>query len=198
MLELWAWIWINLLLGSIICINVRNAVHSLLSLIYVFLNGVILIIAMGTDFIGLIFLIVYIGAIAILFLFVVMMLNIKNSELTTQILPIYGSSIIVLYILNKEWLKYLESFIPVWGSKLNTVIKVENLIEINWINQVEVIDGIKNIGDLLYKKGDSLLILSSTLLLLGMVGAIILSLEHNKKVKRQDLYLQLETFNYLK
>jgi|TARA_R110002050_G_scaffold45014_5_gene106979 NADH:ubiquinone oxidoreductase subunit 6 (subunit J) len=57
---------------------------------------------MGTDFIGLIFLIVYIGAIAILFLFVVMMLNIKNSELTTQILPIYGSSIIVLYILNKE------------------------------------------------------------------------------------------------
>lgn len=78
-------------LAGILVITSNNPIHSILSLVLVFINVSILIILLGVEFLGLLFMIIYIGGIAILFLFVVMMLNIKLVELldnATRYVPI--------------------------------------------------------------------------------------------------------------
>ena len=68
--------------SGIMVIQSRNPVHSVLFLILVFFNGAGLLILLGLDFFAMVFLVVYVGAIAVLFLFVVMMLNIKLAEIS--------------------------------------------------------------------------------------------------------------------
>ena len=73
------------IISALLVISARNPVHSVLALIIVFLQGTALLLLLGADFLALLLLIVYIGAIAVLFLFAVMMLNINLSELTEKL-----------------------------------------------------------------------------------------------------------------
>jgi len=72
----------------------RNPVHSILSLILVFFNAASLLIILGAEFLAMLFVIVYVGAVAVLFLFVIMMLNIKVTSLTASIYRYLPISII--------------------------------------------------------------------------------------------------------
>jgi NADH-quinone oxidoreductase subunit J len=76
---------ILIIIGACAVISAKNPVHSILFLILVFLNTAMLLISLGIDFLGIFIIIVYVGAIAILFLFVIMMLNIKLTELNEGI-----------------------------------------------------------------------------------------------------------------
>lgn len=81
------------LLSAIMVIQSRNPVHSVLFLILVFLNSAGLLLLLGLDFFAMLFLVVYVGAIAVLFLFVVMMLNVKSAEISEKrlrYLPVGG------------------------------------------------------------------------------------------------------------
>ena len=69
-----------MVIASSIVISAKNPVHSVIALIFVFINGSALMISLGSEFIGILFLMVYVGAIAILFLFIVMMINIQQIE----------------------------------------------------------------------------------------------------------------------
>lgn len=155
----------------------RNIVQSVLYLILVFLLCSLLFIYLGADFIGLIILIVYIGAIAVLFLFVVMMLNIRLLELASTFsiylpLALFLSFIffgIILFIYWKS-LHFIE---------FNTVVGYTN-----WsiFNNIKII----GIGQLLFNENFILFIGATLLLFVAMIGVIILTL--NKKTKNEYKY----------
>ena len=91
------------LISSIMVISARNPVHSVLFLILAFFNAAGLLILMEMEFLSLIFIVVYVGAIAVLFLFVVMMLNVKISEVEDEVLqylPVGGTIGLIFFISN--------------------------------------------------------------------------------------------------
>lgn len=161
-----------------------NPMHSVIALVLTFANSAGLLIIQKVEFLAILFVIVYAGAIAILILFVVMMLNIKLVELidnTTRYVPI--GFIIGLVLLTQLW------------------IIVEKKIPSNWngINQEDYTHiiaqktNIESIGDVLYTEYYIYFIVSSLVLLVAMVGAIILTLSHEDNVRRQDLFCQIQT-----
>ena len=90
-----------ILTGGLVVITARNPIHSVLFMMLVFINVVFLLLFLEVEFLSLTFVIVYVGAVAVLFLFVVMMLNIKITELTEIVhyLPIGGFVYFIILIL---------------------------------------------------------------------------------------------------
>lgn len=178
---------ILLLLSSFFVIYSKNPVHSLISLILVFCNGVIFLIFLEVDFLGLIFLVIYIGAIAVLFLFVVMMLNIKLVELNENLFKYLsiGSLIISIFI--------IQLFIIV-GQNLITLLNfqwIRNTELVIWSLHLNYLSNIELLGLLLYTYYFYLFILASLILLIGMVGAITLTLYQESNIKRQEIFQQV-------
>ncbi len=171
-------------LGTVITgfsvISSINPMHSVIALVLTFANCAALLILQEVEFLAILFVIVYAGAIAILILFVVMMLNIKLVELvdnTTRYLPI--GFIIGLVLLLQLW------------------IVVQKDVPTNWASQVDFVHtlsektNIESIGDVLYTEYYLYFIISSLVLLVAMVAAIVLTLSHEEEVRRQDLFSQI-------
>lgn len=154
----------------------RNIVQSVLYLILVFFLCSILFIYMGADFIGLIILIVYIGAIAVLFLFVVMMLNVRVLELSSTFsiylpLALFLSFIFFCLI----FMLYFNSFNII---EFNTIITYTNWPNFNNIKIVAI-------GQLLFNESYILFIGATLLLFVAMIGVIILTLNKKHKINYQ-------------
>ncbi len=163
------------IISALAVISVRNPIHSVLYLILVYCNTTVLLIMWGIEFIGMMLLIVYVGAIAILFLFVVMMLNIKLIEITEnqlKYLPIGG--IMAILILSELILVIESSLIKV---------KTNNLTEyVNWETNYLNLNNIKVLGQVLYTEYSYMFILASIILLVGMIGAILLTRRQTESI----------------
>lgn len=171
----------------------KNPIHSVLSLVITFANLCMLLISLGLDYLPLLFIIVYVGAIAILFLFVIMMLNIKIVEMidnATRYIPI-GFFIGIIFI--------VEIY-----NVLNKDIKNLKLFEIsNNFEIVKNINAIEIMANLLYSDFFLYFLLAAFILLVSMISAIILTIYHETDIKRQDLFAQIttkydETIKYVK
>nr|NP_689370.1 NADH dehydrogenase subunit 6 [Chaetosphaeridium globosum]AAM96610.1 NADH dehydrogenase subunit 6 [Chaetosphaeridium globosum] len=163
-------------------ISAKNPVHSILFLILVFCNASALLVLLGLDFFAMIFLVVYVGAIAVLFLFVVMMLNINIAEIHENVvryLPIGG--IIALIFL-------LEMFLVVEGLPTSTIIQAPAYTI--FAEKIESLTNLEALGNLLYTTYFLLFLICSLILLIAMIGAIVLTMHKTTKVKRQDVFLQ--------
>ena len=170
------------LLGSIMVISSLNPIHSVFWLVLVFLNSAALLLLLGFNFIPLMLIIVYVGAIAILFLFVIMMLDIlhlKKIDSITNIIPI----IIVTFT---NIIVYLYWFFSDFNIKAHFNSSIIWNLDIN--SQVNVI------GSLLYTYYAYPFIMISLLLLVAMVGAIILVLDLGLITRRQTLTDQHQRF----
>lgn len=181
-----------LIVSGIMVIQARNPVYSVLFLILVFFNAAGLLILVNLDFFAMIFLVVYVGAIAVLFLFVVMMLNIKVAEINEKklrYLPIGGVVGIlfllqVVMILDNDLIPLLvyenfqavESYIPLHFT--------------NWPISVETVPTIQALGNLLYTYYFSFFLIAGLILLVAMIGAIVLTLQKALGIKRQQVFLQ--------
>lgn len=166
-----------ILIAALGVIFSRNVVQSVLYLILVFFLCSLLFIYLGADFIGLIILIVYIGAIAVLFLFVVMMLNIRVLELASTF-SVYFPLALFLSVI------FLSLIIFVYWKSLH-IIEFNSLISYtNWsvFNNIKIVA----IGELLFNEGYVLFIGATLLLFVAMIGVIILTL--NKKIKIDNIY----------
>ena len=155
----------------------KNPVNSVLFLVLAFLNSTFLFILIGAEFVGIILAIVYIGAVAILFLFVVMMLDIQKVTLMLNIkkyIPIAAvfASIILAEIIYPTVYK---------TNKVNpdVITKYDNNTE--------------QIGDVLYTKYFIDFQLSGIVLLLAMIGAIVLTHVYRPSIKRQNIDKQNTT-----
>merc|ERR1711988_2049458 len=124
-------------------ISARNPIHSVLFLVLVFCNAAGLLILLETEFLAMLFLVVYVGAIAVLFLFVVMMLNIRVTELNESVLryiPIGGLILLIFFL---EVLSVINGdLVPFFSSKLflfesDNFILNQNLTTIFWTNQID-------------------------------------------------------------
>lgn len=173
---------------SVICgtlvISSNNPIHSVFYLVLVFASGSVLLILLGIEFLSVLLMIVYVGAIAILFLFVVMMLNIKLVEYienTSRYVPIgFIIGIIFIYEMYKLVSEEIISA-PLEGEKTAEYIKI-------WTQT-----NIGEIGSILYTEYVVWFIVASMILLVAMLGAIVLTLGHGEGIKRQDIYSQIGT-----
>ena len=161
----------------------RNTVYSVFFLILVFVTVSILFIMIGAEFLGMIMLIVYVGAVSVLFLFVVMMLNVtekieKKSDKKGLINNISVSSVVGVIILLEllivvsGW-KYKSSFVPF--SNINPSVSNTHAI-----------------GNVLYTDYIHLFQISGFILLVAMIGAITLTFSKRENVKRQSYFKQIE------
>nr|YP_010199793.1 NADH dehydrogenase subunit 6 [Gracilaria ornata]UAD89751.1 NADH dehydrogenase subunit 6 [Gracilaria ornata] len=172
------------LIASIMVINSSNAVHSVLFLILVFCNVAGLLLLFGAEFLSFMLLIVYVGAIAVLFLFVVMMLNIKKMSKKQDFFSIVPIGLIIFFILFTQLSEIFNVF-NVFHLKQN------NLIWISWIIENQNITNIQVIGNVLYTKYCFLFILSGLILLVAMIGAIVLTMHQRTDVRKQKIEVQL-------
>ncbi len=169
--------------SSIMVITSRNTVYSVFFLILVFINISILFIMIGAEFLGMIVLIVYVGAVAVLFLFVVMMLNIteQESKKTSRRGLINNLSLgaIVGFII------FLELIVVIGGWKYKG-----NFVSLSEVNMN--ISNTRALGNVLYTEYIHLFQISGIILLIAMIGAISLTFSKRENVKRQNYFQQIE------
>ena len=166
-------------LSCLAVISSRNPVNSVLFLILAFVNSAGIFVLAGAEFLAMILLIVYVGAVAVLFLFVVMMLNVGIEELKVQARKYFISGGLVGFIL---LLELIFSF-----SNLDIIYKrVEAQPNNHNITNTHAI------GKVLYTEYFFMFQISGCILLVAMVGAIVLTLRKREGVRRQDISEQLK------
>ena len=163
----------------------RNTVYSVFFLILVFISISILFIMIGAEFLGMIMLIVYVGAVAVLFLFVVMMLNIteqltKPSSRKGLINNISVGSIVGIII-------FLELLVVVGGWKYKGTFVPLSATNFNFD-----ISNTHALGNILYTDYIHLFQISGMILLVAMIGAITLTFSKRENIKRQSYFDQIQ------
>ena len=166
--------------SSIAVISARNTIHAVFFLILDFVSVSCLFIMMGAEFLGMLTLIVYVGAVAVLFLFVVMMLNVNYSDLKSgflNYLPFGGLIGLVLIIeiglMIGTW-KYRDTFIKTSEIKINSDLS-----------------NTEALGNVLYTEYLHYFQISGLILLVAMIGAILLTYRRKDNLKRQDITTQV-------
>ncbi|MGB3407374.1 MAG: NADH-quinone oxidoreductase subunit J [Jannaschia sp.] len=168
--------------GGLLTVVSRNPVHSVLWLILTFLSTAGLFVLIGAEFVAMLLIIVYVGAVAVLFLFVVMMLDIDFAELKAEMakyVPLAGLIGIVL-------LMQLVIAYGVWDVA-DGVVMAEGL---SAIERPPVLNT-EALGLILYDQYFLMFQLSGLILLVAMIGAIALTLRHRRDVKRQNVLHQM-------
>jgi len=161
-------------------ILLKNPIHSVLFLILVFFNSSILFLFNNAEFLAMILLIVYIGAVAVLFLFVIMMLDINITKLRLSFLNYLPAGLFVGSIILLELIYVVsQSRLTLYTKKMNS----------NLNNQL--FENTKLIGSILYTEYFLLFQLSGIILLIAMIGAIFLTLRKREGVKKQNIYNQI-------
>ena len=162
----------------------KNTVHSVFFLILDFISISCLFIMIGAEFLGMIMLIVYVGAVAVLFLFVVMMLNVaqqKNEWFTSQ--ESSGHIPVGLII---SAIIFFELIIVVGGWKYKP-----DLFNTNNLNINSEVSNTHSLGQVLYTDYNHIFQLSGMILLVAMIGAIVLTFRQRSGVKKQSYIKQI-------
>jgi len=165
--------------SAVMVIVSRNPVHSVLYLILAFVNASGLFVLMGAEFLGMMLIVVYVGAVAVLFLFVIMMLDVDFVELREgfiQYLP-------VGLVIGGIFLFELLLTVGAWIINPTVTKTITSPIPSNVTNT-------EALGLVLYTKYIHYFQLSGMVLLVAMIGAIVLTLRHKASVKRQDINVQ--------
>ena len=164
-------------LSALMVISAKNPVHSVLFLILSFVNASGLFVLLGAEFLAMILVVVYVGAVAVLFLFVVMMLDINYIKLREgflQYLP-FGALLGIVLVIELGILYLTDTTSNINNS--NTPLEPK-------IHEVE---NTKMIGEILYTKYFYLFQICGLILLVAMIGSITLTLRDKGGVKRQDI-----------
>ncbi len=170
---------ITVLSGLMVTLS-RNPVHSVLWLILAFLSTSGLFVLLGAEFVAMLLVIVYVGAVAVLFLFVVMMLDIDFAALKGELARYMPLGLLIGVVL----LMQVAIGVGVW----QVADGAEGLRQAVASTEVE---NTRALGMLLYDKYFLLFQLAGLILLVAMIGAILLTLRHRKDVKRQNVLHQM-------
>lgn len=157
----------------------RNPVHSVLWLILTFLSSAGLFVLLGAEFLAMLLMIVYVGAVAVLFLFVVMMLDIDFAELKAEMARYMPLALLIGVIL----LMQLALAFGVWEFDEGAGNRIANAIGETHNTQA--------LGLILYDRYFFVFQLAGLVLLVAMIGAIVLTLRHRSDIKRQDIIGQM-------
>lgn len=175
-----------IIICGIFTITMKNPIISVLFLIGLFSSIASYLILLGLSFIGLSYLIVYVGAVSILFLFILMLINIRISELqnnTSNSIPLI---IILIVIFCNPLFKLLPFNTIILNDNSNFIINMEinvkNILFVVsnvWDGYLTEFDHITSIGNIMYTNYNIWLIITSFILLLAMIGAIVITMKQN-------------------
>ena len=165
--------------SALMVIASRNPVHSVLFLILCFVNAAGLFMLAGAEFLVLILIVVYVGAVAVLFLFVVMMLDVDFASMRQGMLQYAPVGVVVGIILLLELLLVAGSFVISPEVTATAVVPIDGTVE-----------NTRAIGQVLYTRYIFLFQMAGAVLLVAMIGAIVLTLQHRVSVRRQDVFKQ--------
>jgi len=163
-------------------ISARNPVHSVLYLILTFFNAAALFLLTGAEFLGMILLVVYVGAVAVLFLFVVMMLDVDFAELKQGALQYAPIGALVGLILAAELIVVVGGY--TFAPQLASTVAQPT-------PDLATRSNTAALGDILYTDYFFHFQIAGLVLLVAMVGAIVLTLRHKTGVRRQSIAAQV-------
>ena len=171
---------VSAVVAGLMVVLAKNPVHSVLWLILTFLSAAGLFVLMGAEFVAMLLIIVYVGAVAVLFLFVVMMLDVDFAELKGEMARYMPLGLLIGVVI----LLQLGVAFGAWQSAADAQsLRVAPLPE-----------GVENtaaLGALIYDRYIYLFQAAGLVLLVAMIGAIVLTLRHRKDVKRQNVLSQM-------
>jgi NADH-quinone oxidoreductase subunit J len=165
--------------SALMVIASRNPVHSVLFLILCFVNAAGLFMLAGAEFLALILIVVYVGAVAVLFLFVVMMLDVDFASMRQGMLQYAPVGVVVGIILLLELLLVAGSFVVAPELAASAVVPIE-----------QGVANTRALGQVIYTRYVYLFQGAGAVLLVAMIGAIVLTLRHKPGIKRQDVFKQ--------
>jgi NADH-quinone oxidoreductase subunit J len=171
---------VALLVGGLMTVISRNPVHSVLWLILSFISAAGLFVLLGAEFVAMLLIIVYVGAVAVLFLFVVMMLDVDFAELKAEMAKYMPLALLIGVILLMQF-----------GLAFGNWQVAEGALGARAAVTPEGVQNTAALGMLLYDKYFILFQLAALILLVAMVGAIVLTLRHREGIKRQDVLAQM-------
>ena len=164
--------------SGVMVISARNPVHSVLFLILAFFNAAGLFVLMGAEFLAMILVVVYVGAVAVLFLFVVMMLDINFVELRQGFLQYLPIGALVGIVLLAELIAVLGAWVMTPEAGLATSLPIA---------PPDQVTNTQALGEVLYTKYIYLFQAAGLVLLVAMIGAIVLTLRRRDGVRRQNI-----------
>jgi NADH-quinone oxidoreductase subunit J len=171
-----------LMVAALCVVTARNPIHSVFFLILAFFNAAGLFVLLGAEYIAMTLVVVYVGAVMVLFLFVVMMLNINFEKLRAGFISYLPLGIAVALVL----------FIEIGGLLYASILTPAPLAPVSSaIPDAAQMSNVKAIGVVLYTDYLLAFQLSGVILLVAMIGAIVLTLRHRPGVKRQNITKQL-------
>jgi len=178
---------------SLMIIISKNPVHSVLSLILVFFNVAGFFVCLGAEFLALLFIVVYVGAVAVLFLFIIMMLNIKLASLNLSMYRYFPLFFIFGFIFFSElFFVFFIDLLPLTKPYL-LLLDCNKSFMYSWYKFSIEVDNIFVFSNLIYTYYVYLFIVSGIILLVSMIGAISLTLHRRNDVKRQYIYKQMQS-----
>lgn len=169
-----------LILSALLVISARNPVHAVLFLILAFFNASGLFVLLGAEFIAFILAIVYVGAVAVLFLFVVMMLDVSFESLKGGAVKYVPVGMLVGGVLLAEIALMMFGFSSMGADNIAAPVAAD-------------VSNTHNVGRVLYTQYILPFQVSGVILLVAMIGAIVLTLRVRPGVRRQTIYKQVNT-----
>ena len=166
--------------GGLFTVISRHPVHSVLWLILAFLSSAGLFVMLGAEFVAMLLVIVYVGAVAVLFLFVVMMLDIDFAELKAEMAKYMPLALLIAVVI-------LMQFVIVFGAWESNPAATGLRAQVIPVDRHNT----EALGLILYDQYFLLFQLAGLILLVAMIGAIVLTLRHRTDVKRQDVVAQM-------
>ena len=171
------------LLSGVAVVSARNPVHSVLFLIAAFFSAAGLFVLLGAEFLAMLLVVVYVGAVAVLFLFVVMMLDVDFAELRQGFLQYMPVGALIGLVLVAELLMVLVSAsVAAQGAAGKNAVTDANAGQVS---------NTEAIGRVLYTDYIFFFQAAGLVLLVAMIGAIVLTLRHKSGVKRQNIGAQV-------
>jgi NADH-quinone oxidoreductase subunit J len=165
--------------SAVMVIASRNPVHSVLFLILAFVNASGLFVLMGAEFLGMVLIFVYVGAVATLFLFVIMMLDVDFTELRSGFLEYLPIGLVIGAVFLAELLLVGGGWVIDAGTAKSITAAIPNNVS-----------NTEALGLVLYTRYIHYFQIAGMVLLVAMVGAIVLTLRHKVNIKRQDINVQ--------
>ena len=181
-----------LLISSLFIILVNNTIFSILFLVLSFVSASSILFLLECEFISLLFLIIYVGAIAVLFLFVIMMLDIKIVESPKDISKYFPLGFIIGGLFFFEFFFVILNTFKINPYKLGKLGDELSNFYLNWYNKIDVLTDIKSLGQVLYTHYILQLLIIGLILLLAVVGSVVLTMTNFYiKSKKQVLFKQV-------
>ncbi len=171
---------ISTITGGLFTVISRQPVHSVLWLILSFLSSAGLFVLLGAEFVAMLLIIVYVGAVAVLFLFVVMMLDVDFAELKAEMARYMPLALLIGLVILMQFIMAFGA----WDSAQGIEVNLAQPVPADRHNT-------EALGVILYDQYFLLFQLAGLILLVAMIGAIVLTLRHRQDIKRQDIVGQM-------